>query len=100
MLLIGVGYDKNTSLHLAEAIAEYPAKRLVPESSAIMEDGKRKWVTYETLAVDDGDFVRLGEEYDREANIPVHQVGNARVKLLEQRPLVDWTAAWMERNRV
>jgi aminoglycoside 3-N-acetyltransferase len=99
ILLIGVGYDKNTSLHLAEAMAEFPAKRLVQESSAIMENGKRRWVSYETMEVDDADFVRLGEEYDREADIRFHQVGNAEIKLLEQRPFVDWAAAWMEKNR-
>lgn len=100
VLLIGVGYDKNTSLHLAETIATFPAKKFVHESSAIMEEGTRKWVTYETQAVDDGDFVRLGDEYDKEMNIKIHRVGNAEIRFLEQRPLVDWAAAWMERNRV
>lgn len=100
VLLIGVGYNKNTSLHLAETIANFPAKKFVNESSAIMEEGTRKWVTYETQAVDDGDFVRLGNEYDKEMNIKIHRIGNAEVRFLEQRPLVDWATAWMERNRV
>lgn len=99
ILLIGVGYDKNTSLHLAESIAAFPGKKNVYESSAILENGRRKWVTYETLEVDDSDFVRLGEEYDRAMNITVHRIGGAEVRLLEQRSLVDWAAAWMEKNR-
>lgn len=99
VLLIGVGYDKNTSLHLAETIADFPSKKFVHESSAVMENGTRKWVTYETQAVDDEDFIRLGEEYDKEMNIKIHKVGNAEVRLLDQPQLVDWAAAWMEKNR-
>lgn len=40
VLLIGIGYDKNTSLHLADTRAEYPGKHDSTEYSAIMEDGK------------------------------------------------------------
>ncbi|WP_046174862.1 aminoglycoside N(3)-acetyltransferase [Domibacillus indicus] len=100
VLLIGVGYDKNTSLHLAETIAKFPGKKVVHESSAIMKKGTRMWVTYETQAVDDGDFVRLGDEYDKEMNIKIHKIGNAEVRFLAQRSLVDWATVWMEKNRV
>ncbi len=34
VLLIGVGYDKNTSIHLADARAEYPGKHNCVEHSA------------------------------------------------------------------
>ncbi|MEC0089712.1 AAC(3) family N-acetyltransferase [Paenibacillus macquariensis] len=100
VLLIGVGYDKNTSLHLAETRAHFATKRFTDESSAIMVDGKRQWVTYSTQAVDDEDFIRLGSVYDTENNIVVHKVGNADVRFMKQRPLIDWTVQWMERNRV
>ncbi|UQZ34973.1 AAC(3) family N-acetyltransferase [Paenibacillus sp. PK3_47] len=99
VLLIGVGHDKNTSLHLAETRASFPGKHLMNESSAMLVDGKRQWVTYSTQAVDDSDFVRLGEAYERQINLPVHVIGNAEIRLLEQRPLVDWAAAWMEQHR-
>lgn len=99
VLLIGVGYDKNTSLHLAETRANFASKKFTDESSAIMINGKREWVTYNTQAVDDEDFVRLGNIYEKENNIQVHKVGNADVRFMRQRPLVDWTVAWMEKNR-
>ncbi|OAO89128.1 hypothetical protein AXX17_ATUG04140 [Arabidopsis thaliana] len=99
ILLIGVGHDKNTSLHLSETRADFPSKKWVSESSAILIEGQRKWVTYETQAVDDEDFVRLGDEYEQAMKIPVHRVGGAEVRLLQQRPLVDWATAWMEKNR-
>ncbi|RUS47398.1 aminoglycoside N(3)-acetyltransferase [Cohnella sp. AR92] len=100
VLLLGVGHDKNTSLHLAETRADFPGKTHSEESSAMIVDGERRWVTYSTQAVDDRDFVRLGAEFEREHGIAVHQVGNAPVRLIRQRQLVDWATAWMERNRV
>lgn len=99
VLLIGVGHDKNTSLHLAENRAGYPSKRTVQESSAMLVDGVRRWVTYSTLEVDDHDFVDLGKDYEQESGLPVYQVGGAEVRFFKQRPFVDWAAAWMEQHR-
>ncbi|MCP6183105.1 AAC(3) family N-acetyltransferase, partial [Klebsiella pneumoniae] len=65
VLLIGVGYDKNTSIHLADAIAEYPGKHNVNESSAVMINGKREWITYDTLAVDGEDFEDIGRDFEK-----------------------------------
>lgn len=100
VLLIGVGYDKNTSLHLAETRAHFASKKFVNESSAIMINGRRQWVTYKTQALDDYDFIKLGKEYDKEANIKINKIGNADVRLIKQKPLVDWAVKWMEKNRI
>lgn len=99
VLLIGVGHDKNTSLHLAETRADFPGKQWAEESSAILVDGVRKWVTYSTQAVDDSDFVQLGAEYEQSINLPLHQVGGALVRLMRQRSLVDFATNWMEKHR-
>ena len=99
VLLIGVLYDKNTSLHLAETRANFSSKKFADESSAIMVNGKREWVTYNTQVVDDEDFMELGSIYDKEKNIKVYRVGNAQVRFMKQRPLVDWAVKWMEKNR-
>lgn len=64
-----------------------------------MIDGKREWVTYNTQDVDDSDFIQMGQEYDKEMNINIHRVGNAEVRLIRQRLLVDWATKWMEKNR-
>jgi aminoglycoside 3-N-acetyltransferase len=100
ILLIGVGYDKNTSLHLAETRANFSSKRFVNESSSIMVNGIREWVTYRTQAVDDEDFKAIGEAYEKENNIKVHKVGHAEVRFMKQRPLIDWAAAWMDKHRI
>ncbi len=99
VLLIGVGYDKNTSLHLSEYRANFPGKKFTNESSAISINGERKWITYKTQEVNDEDFIKLGSEYDNEKNIVIHEVGNAKVRFMKQRSLVDWTVEWMEKNR-
>lgn len=99
ILLIGVGYEKNTSLHLAETRADFKSKKFVNESSAVMVNGKREWVTYSTQAVDDSDFVTLGNQFDKEAGIKIHKVGDADVRLMRQRALVDFATEWMEKNR-
>lgn len=99
VLLIGVGYDKNTSLHLADARAEYPGKHLSEESSAIMLDGKRVWKTYETLYVDGEDFVEIGEAFEKERNVTKVSLGNGVLTFMRQRELVDFAVKWMEENR-
>lgn len=100
VLLLGVGYDKNTSLHLADVRAEYPGKHNCIEHSAIMEDGKRVWKEYETLYVDGEDFIQIGEAFERYHDVKKTTLGNAELRLMKQRELVDFAVGWMEKNRV
>jgi len=104
VLLLGVGYDKNTSLHLADALATYPSKHYVEESSAIKVDGKRQWVTYETLYVDGEDFELIGKAFEdtfrgQENILKFGHLGNAAVRIMNQRALVDYAVSWIEENR-
>lgn len=99
VLLIGVGYDKNTSIHLADARAEYPGKHLSTEHSAVMVNGKREWVSYQTLYVDGEDFDRIGAEFEAKKNVAKVPLGNNRICLMRQRELVDFAVEWIENNR-
>lgn len=99
VLQIGVGYDKNTSIHLADSRANYPSKHNVKESSAMMVNGKREWVTYETLFVDGEDFCEIGEAFEKQCCVNVTKIGNATVKYMRQRELVDFAIKWIEKNR-
>lgn len=99
VLLLGVGYDKNTSIHLADAKANYPSKHYGKESSAIMVNGKREWVTYETLVVDGEDFEEIGKAFENEYNVVIGKLGNATVRFMKQRELVDFAIHWIEQNR-
>lgn len=99
VLLIGVGYDKNTSLHLADMRAQYPGKHLSVENSAVMENGERVWKTYETLYVDGEDFEEIGEAFEREADVRKTPLGNGMLTFMKQRQLVDFAVEWIQKNR-
>ena len=99
VLLLGVTHENNTSLHMAEVRATWPGKRTIRDGSAMYVNGAREWVTYETLDFDDGDFAQLGDEYEAEYHIRRGRVGNAEVRFLKQRPLIDFAVHWIETHR-
>lgn len=99
VLLIGVGYDKNTSLHLADARAEYPGKHCSTEHSAMMINGKREWVSYQTLSVDGEDFEQIGAAFELLEKVSQAPLGNSRIRLMRQRDVVDFAVDWIPKNR-
>lgn len=99
VMLLGVPHQNNTSLHVAEWRANWPGKRNVQEGSAILVDGVRQWVFYDMLDLDTDDFNTIGDTYEVQNNIPRGKVGNAEVRLMKQRPLLDFAVEWMEKNR-
>lgn len=99
VLLIGVGYDKNTSLHLADARAQYPGKRDSVEYSAILENGQRVWKQYTTLFVDGEDFPAIGEAFEKVYPVAKVPLGNGCIRFMKQRQLVDFAVRWIEQNR-
>lgn len=99
VLLLGVGYDKNTSLHLADARAEYPSKHNCIEHSAVFENGRRVWKEYETLYVDGEDFEEIGKSFEKDGNSAESVLGNATIKLMSQRQIVDFAVKWIQSNR-
>lgn len=99
VLLIGVDYDKNTSIHLADVRADYPSKHMTKESSAIMENGNRVWKTYETLYVDGEDFCDIGKAFEKECRVEKVMLGNGTLTFMKQRELVDFAVRWIEKYR-
>jgi aminoglycoside 3-N-acetyltransferase len=99
VLLIGVGYDKNTSIHLADVRAEYPGKHACVEHSAVTEDGKRVWKAYETLFVDGEDFTDIGADFEATHIVHTAPIGGTELKVMKQRELVDFAVEWIEKNR-
>lgn len=99
VLLIGVGYDKNTSLHLADARAEYPGKHDCIEHSAVMENGKRVWKRYPTLFVDGEDFTEIGAAFERVHAVQKVSLGSGSMTFMKQRELVDFAVNWIKHNR-
>lgn len=99
VLLLGVGYDKNTSIHLADVRAEYPGKHNCIEHSAVIENGQRVWKAYETLFVDGEDFEDIGKAFEKSHPVNITSIGDAPIRLMNQRDIVDFAVAWIEQNR-
>lgn len=99
ILLIAVEHDKNTSLHLADVRANYAGKHNVIQNSAMMVDGIRKWISYETLYVDGEDFENIGKDFEKLNCVKSTNVGNGIIKSMSQKQLVDFAVNWIEKNR-
>jgi aminoglycoside 3-N-acetyltransferase len=100
VLLLGVGHDRNTSLHLAEYRARWPSKRHARFASPVMVDGARRWLEVDDLDFDDSDFARLGEGFERDTEAAlIGKVGAAPARLMHQRALADYAVDWIGRFR-
>ncbi|MEA2637673.1 MAG: aminoglycoside 3-N-acetyltransferase [Chloroflexota bacterium] len=99
VLLLGVGHANNTSLHLAEHRARCGGKRWVTQGSAVMVDGRRRWITYRDLDYDSHDFEALGADFSSTGGETSSTVGTGEAKLMRQRALLDFAQTWFEQNR-
>jgi aminoglycoside 3-N-acetyltransferase len=100
VVLLGVDHYSNTSLHLAEHRARYASKSMVQESSAVLVDGVRQWITYSSPNLNDShDFAQLGQAYEAAHHIAPTPIGLGQLRVLRQRPLVDWAVGWLEQHR-
>ena len=99
VLLLGTGYDKNTSIHLADVRANYPSKHMEQNSCVVIKDGKRQWITYSTLYVDGDDFIDIGSEFENKYTVSKAKIGNADIRFMKQRDIVDFAVKWIEEKR-
>lgn len=88
VLLLGVGFDTCTALHLAERRA-WPAGETIREGSPMMVDGTRVWVQYETPRLR-ADLLEEAGEHLMAINL-VHSgpVGSATCYLVPLHSMVD-----------
>lgn len=101
VLLLGVGHSNNTSIHLAEYRATYPAKKKVRSGAPILLNGARQWVWFDDINFDDSDFEKIGTDFATDAGpVTKGRVALADALLVPQRQLVDYSLCWIERNRV
>ncbi|MFW6054123.1 MAG: aminoglycoside N(3)-acetyltransferase [Persicimonas sp.] len=99
VLLLGVGHESNTSLHLAEYRWSCAASRRITVSAPMMVGGERRWVTYNDVDHDSDDFVQIGEAFERTYESRIGEVGEAEARLVSQPKLVDFAREWMETHR-
>jgi aminoglycoside 3-N-acetyltransferase len=102
VLLLGVGYLNNTSLHLAEYRADSKGKKIIKEGAPVFLNGERVWRQYDDINSSDDDFEAIGAAFEKACPESLHisRVGAAEARLISQRALVDFAVDWMTRNRV
>lgn len=98
VLLLGTPHSHNTSLHLAEYLAniETPEKTIeVP----LRREGERVTVEMRDIELSVEGFDELGEAFEKRDGSRVGSVGAAEAKLHRQRRLVDFATNWLQTNR-
>lgn len=99
VLLLGVDYSSNTSLHLAEYKANYIGKKNIKIRLPVFANNKKSWKYFDDIDISSDDFNEIGSSFEKENTVITGNIGNAKIKLLNQKNLVDYTKGWMEKNR-
>jgi aminoglycoside 3-N-acetyltransferase len=94
VLLLGVGFDRNTSFHLAEDRVSSPQGRTC--RAPIIENGERVWKEYRDIEFHDELFPELGADFEAARRVGQGKVGSADCRLFRQREAVDFAVAWFQ----
>jgi aminoglycoside 3-N-acetyltransferase len=92
ILLLGVGYDRNTSLHLAEYRAPDPP--LTRNSAPWSEAGRRIWKEFNDIDTNDDLLPAVGWAFERAGSVKIGRIAAAECRLMSQRAAVDLAQAW------
>jgi aminoglycoside 3-N-acetyltransferase len=87
-LLLGVGFERCTTLHLAERRA-WPHRAPVEEGSPMIVEGVCRWVRYSVPPMDAAPFPAAGERLFNAGLVAAGMVGSAPCRLLPVRDAVD-----------
>lgn len=88
VLLIGVGFDRCTMLHLAEDLA-FPDREMQDEGASVLVDGDRRWVRFRVPRLMDSDaFLPVGAAAEADGIAAIGLLGSAPAVLVRAQPLV------------
>jgi aminoglycoside 3-N-acetyltransferase len=103
--VLSLATQRTTVLHLAEYRAQWPGQRFYRQGSAVLADGRRRWVEYEVLHTDNADFEQLRQDYLQAAQArrgtdwQEAPVAYGTARLFRIQPLVDYAADWISAHR-
>jgi aminoglycoside 3-N-acetyltransferase len=98
ILLLGVGYEACSALHLAEyRYAISPPTQVY--RCVVSVNGNRRWVRYRDVVLDDEDFRIIGRHAEKRIEGALGNVGGAECHLMPLRDVVDFATGWMARHR-
>ncbi|MDX1417897.1 MAG: AAC(3) family N-acetyltransferase, partial [Candidatus Promineifilaceae bacterium] len=97
ILLLGTGYDSNTSFHLAEYRVPDP---MLMRSGMPWFDGERRvWQEFDDVDFQDDCFEDIGRSFDRLGQVKIGRIGAAESRLMSQRMAVDFAQEWITKHR-
>jgi aminoglycoside 3-N-acetyltransferase len=100
VLLLGVGFDVNTSFHLAETRAQWPSRAEQETTAPINVNGRCQWVRFKEIVYNDDDFAQIGLDFENQCNAVTRvKVGAAIALYFSQRAAVDFAIKWIEKHR-
>lgn len=99
VLLLGATYEANSSFHLAEYRADYSGRKRKDCFAPVLLHGKREWIRFNELDFSSDDFATIGAAMEKSVAVGTGLVGASQARLIAQRPMVDFAAAWMSQNR-
>jgi len=96
VLLLGVGYSRCTALHLAES--QVPNMPRMAFGTTVLEHSCRVWKTYTDYDYGSFAYGPIGQAYENIGGAFVGNVGNAKSRLCELRPLVGFALDYMKNH--
>ena len=92
-LLLGVGFERCTSLHYAESLV--PRRRTTLSRFPLVQDHGRVWVEKPDMAADNGvHFPIVGQRFIEKGHVQRGKVGDAECMLFSTKALVDFATAY------
>lgn len=100
VLLLGVGHERNTSLHLAETLAHWPGREEIDEPAPWKKvRGRTAWKAVKNIGYGGEDFAALGADFEAAGGVKIGKVGATSGRLMDQKALVEFAVGWIETHR-
>lgn len=100
VLLLGVGHDRNTSLHLSEIRAFGDKAPKIRTGAPVQINGQCQWIEFMEHELDESDFPQIGKAFaDATGLVQSGSVAIGKALLMPQPALVDFGVQWLKANR-
>lgn len=95
VLLLGVSYENNTSMHLGEH--KSGCYKTLRKESPILENGQRIWKSFADLDYDDEQFSAIGKTFAERYSVFQKTIGRGMATLMKQKDIVEHTATSIQK---
>jgi aminoglycoside 3-N-acetyltransferase len=100
ILLLGVGHNRNTSIHLSEVRSFGDNAPRTRTGAPVLVDGERRWIKFNEPQLDESDFHQIGQAFAAETKlVQSNRVALCQAMLMPQPALVDFGTKWINASR-